>query len=115
VVRSPSSSDRRRRSRPQQTARIEPATDPRSPAGERASPPLVTNVRAIAPPRSRLQAKLRADDRPTVARFTELAPAHPPIPIQRWSMRRIALLSGAAISTIIAVSMLARSVLAGFR
>jgi hypothetical protein len=48
-----------------------------------------------------------------VARFKELAPEHPPISIQRWSVRRIALLVAAALSGVVLVAMLVDSVLAG--
>ena len=53
---------------------------------------------------TQLQARLKADDRPLLARFKELAPTKGTISIQRWSVRRI---GTAAIATIAAVALLA--------
>jgi tRNA A-37 threonylcarbamoyl transferase component Bud32/membrane-associated phospholipid phosphatase len=40
---------------------------------------------------TQVQQRLKEDPRPLVARFKQLAPAHEPVSIQRWSARRIAL------------------------
>jgi tRNA A-37 threonylcarbamoyl transferase component Bud32 len=45
---------------------------------------------------------LRKDRRDLLARFRELAPKHPPIAIQRWSFRRVALTVGVLVVTILA-------------
>jgi hypothetical protein len=70
--------------------------------------------RGLAVP-TQLQAMLKADPRPVFSRFTELAPPHPPISIQRWSARRTALLCATAVGSLIAISMLIDSLLAGLR
>jgi serine/threonine protein kinase len=62
---------------------------------------------------TQVQQRLKDDPRPLVARFKELAPEHPPISIQRWSVRRIALLVAAALSGVVLLAMLVDSVLAG--
>jgi hypothetical protein len=70
--------------------------------------------RGLAIP-TQLQSMLREDPRPLFSRFTELAPAHAPISIQRWSVRRTALLCAAAGGGLLAVAMLVDSLLAGLR
>jgi tRNA A-37 threonylcarbamoyl transferase component Bud32 len=62
---------------------------------------------------TQVQERLKEDPRPLVARFKELSPPHPPISIQRWSFRRVALLVAAALSSVILLAMLVDSVLAG--
>ena len=52
---------------------------------------------------TQVQERLKEDPRPLMARFKELAPPHEPISIQRWSVRRVALL----VATVIAVAALA--------
>ena len=49
-----------------------------------------------------LQRYLKQDDRDLIARFKELAPAHPKISIQRWSVRRLALIAGVLVVVIVA-------------
>ena len=44
-----------------------------------------------------LASKLKADGRPLRERFKELAPSRPPISIQRWSTRRLALTASAVV------------------
>jgi hypothetical protein len=70
--------------------------------------------RGLAVP-TQLQAMLKADPRPIMARFIELAPEHAPISIQRWSFRRTALLCGAGIGGLVTIAMLVDSLLAGLR
>jgi hypothetical protein len=70
--------------------------------------------RGLAVP-TQLQAMLKADARPLMARFIELAPEHAPISIQRWSFRRTALLCGAGIGGLVIIAMLVDSLLAGLR
>lgn len=43
-----------------------------------------------------LQAHLKEDPRDLIGRFRELAPHHPPVSIQRWSLRRIGLTAACA-------------------
>jgi hypothetical protein len=62
-----------------------------------------------------VQQRLKEDPRPLMARFKELAPDRPPISIQRWSIRRVALLVAAALSALVLLAMLVDSLLAGLR
>jgi membrane-associated phospholipid phosphatase len=62
-----------------------------------------------------LSARLKHDPRPVVARFKELAPAHPPVSIQRWSLRRIGLTFGALLAVIVLGAMAVSSLFAGVR
>jgi hypothetical protein len=64
---------------------------------------------------TQLQARLKADPRPILARFGELAPEHAPISIQRWSLRRTALLVGCVLGVLVLASMLVDSILVGLR
>jgi tRNA A-37 threonylcarbamoyl transferase component Bud32 len=64
---------------------------------------------------TQVQQRLKEDPRPLVARFKELSPAHPPISIQRWSVRRVVLLVVAALSAAALLAMLVDSVLAGLQ
>jgi hypothetical protein len=48
-----------------------------------------------------LQRYLKEDDRDLIARFKELAPPRPPISIQRWSFRRVALIAGVLVGAIV--------------
>jgi hypothetical protein len=48
-----------------------------------------------------LQRYLKQDDRDLIARFKELAPPHEEISIQRWSLRRLALIAGVLIAAIV--------------
>jgi serine/threonine protein kinase len=60
-----------------------------------------------------LQAKLKADGRPLLDRFRQLAPARKPISIQRWSAQRLLLTAGAAVGTLILVVLFLDSLRAG--
>jgi hypothetical protein len=59
-------------------------------------------TRGVASP-SQLRTQLKLDDRDLAARFRELGPAHAPISIQRWSLRRAALTATVALGAFIAV------------
>ena len=50
---------------------------------------------------SQLRAHLRQDGRDLVCRFRDLAPSFPPIRIQRWSLRRLALTASVVITVIV--------------
>ena len=62
-----------------------------------------------------LSARLKADTRPILSTFVELAPAHPPVSIQRWSLRRIALTAGAVLGGLVLLAMAIDSLFAGLR
>ena len=62
---------------------------------------------------TQLQARLKADQRPLLTRFKELAPAREPISIQRWSARRIATGGAAAVGVLVLLALLVDSVRAG--
>jgi hypothetical protein len=49
--------------------------------------------------------KLKEDDRPILQRFRELAPDRPPVSIQVWSVRRVALTAGAILGAIALAAM----------
>jgi membrane-associated phospholipid phosphatase len=52
---------------------------------------------------SQLRTRLRADGRDLIGRFRSLAPPRPPIRIQRWSIRRIALTVSVVVLTVLAL------------
>jgi tRNA A-37 threonylcarbamoyl transferase component Bud32 len=60
-----------------------------------------------------LSEKLKADGRPLIDRFKELAPARDPISIQRWSPRRAALTAAVGTGVLVLAGMLVDSVRAG--
>jgi tRNA A-37 threonylcarbamoyl transferase component Bud32 len=60
-----------------------------------------------------LSEKLKADGRPLVERFKELAPSRDPVSIQRWSARRAALTAAVVIGVLVLAGMLVDSVRAG--
>jgi hypothetical protein len=60
-----------------------------------------------------LQAKMKADGRPLLDRFRQLAPARKPISIQRWSAQRLVLTAGAVVGTLILVVLFLDSLRAG--
>jgi tRNA A-37 threonylcarbamoyl transferase component Bud32 len=60
-----------------------------------------------------LAAKLKADGRPLIERFKELAPARDPVSIQRWSPRRAALTAAVGTGILVLAGMLVDSVRAG--
>jgi tRNA A-37 threonylcarbamoyl transferase component Bud32 len=64
---------------------------------------------------TQVQQRLKEDPRPLLARFRELSPALPPISIQRWSVRRVGLLAGAVLGTLLLATMVVDSILAGLR
>ena len=51
-----------------------------------------------------LQRYLKEDDRDLIGRFKELAPPHPTISIQRWSVRRLGLIAGVLTGAIVAAA-----------
>jgi hypothetical protein len=57
-------------------------------------------ARGMAIP-TELQRYLKEDQRDLIRRFKELAPAYPKISIQRWSLRRIALIGGLVLGALI--------------
>jgi tRNA A-37 threonylcarbamoyl transferase component Bud32 len=60
-----------------------------------------------------LSEKLKADGRPLIERFKELAPAREPVSIQRWSPRRAALTAAVGTGVLVLAGMLVDSVRAG--
>jgi hypothetical protein len=60
-----------------------------------------------------LQAKLRADGRPLLDRFRQLAPGRERVSIQRWSAQRVALTAGAALGVLVLVALFLDSLRAG--
>ena len=60
-----------------------------------------------------LSERLKADGRPLIDRFKELAPARDPVSIQRWSPRRAALTAAVGTGVLILTGMLVDSVRAG--
>ncbi|MGE5228040.1 MAG: hypothetical protein ACM3OO_14295 [Planctomycetaceae bacterium] len=60
-----------------------------------------------------LSAKLRADGRPLLQRFRELAPPTPGVSIQRWSARRVVLTAVAFVSVLVLASLFVSAVTAG--
>jgi membrane-associated phospholipid phosphatase/tRNA A-37 threonylcarbamoyl transferase component Bud32 len=69
-------------------------------------------VQGMAIP-TELQAKLKADPRPLLQRFRELAPPRAPISIQRWSVQRLATIAAAVIGLLVLVAMFVDSIQAG--
>jgi hypothetical protein len=60
-----------------------------------------------------LQAKMKADGRPLLERFRELAPPREQISIQRWSPQRLLLTAGAVVGTLLLVGLFVDSLHAG--
>jgi hypothetical protein len=60
-----------------------------------------------------LQAKLKADGRPLLDRFRQLAPRRDRISIQRWSAQRLVLTAAAALGTLVLVGLFVDSLRAG--
>jgi hypothetical protein len=60
-----------------------------------------------------LQAKLKADGRPLLKRFRELAPPRAPVSIQRWSTQRLTLTAAAAVGVLVLVGLFIDSLRAG--
>jgi hypothetical protein len=61
-----------------------------------------------------LQARLKADGRPLLDRFRQLAPAHTPVSIQRWSTQRLLLTAAAALGALLLTGLFVDSLRAGF-
>jgi len=60
-----------------------------------------------------LQAKMKADGRPLLDRFRQLAPSRDRISIQRWSAQRLLLTAAAALGTLLLVALFVDSLRAG--
>ena len=60
-----------------------------------------------------LQAKMKADGRPLLERFRQLAPPRERISIQRWSAQRLLLTAGAALATLLLVGLFVDPLRAG--
>ena len=58
-----------------------------------------------------LQRHLKEDERDLIGRFKELAPPYPKISIQRWSVRRIALIAGLLLGAVIVAAWVVDAVL----
>jgi len=54
---------------------------------------------------TQVSAKLKEDGRPILERFRELAPARPPVSIQVWSVRRVAITAAAVAGTLMLAGM----------
>jgi tRNA A-37 threonylcarbamoyl transferase component Bud32 len=63
-------------------------------------------ARSVTVP-SQLRSLLRERDRSLPARFAAMAPPHPPIAIQRWSVQRIALTTAALGAAVVVVALVA--------
>jgi hypothetical protein len=62
-----------------------------------------------------LQSRLKADPRPLMQRFKELAPTHPTVSIQTWSVRRVTLVVGALVAVGVLAGLFVASLAAGLR
>ncbi len=62
---------------------------------------------------TQLQQRVKEDPRLLVARFKELAPAHEPVSIQRWSARRIGLAAACLAAVFVVAAMLTDVIRAG--
>jgi hypothetical protein len=60
-----------------------------------------------------LQARMKADGRPLLERFRQLAPPRQPVSIQRWSARRLTLTAAAALGVLLLVGLFLDSLRAG--
>lgn len=54
------------------------------------------------------------DGRPLLDRFRQLAPAHAPVSIQRWSTQRLLLTAAAALGALLLTGLFVDSLRAGF-
>jgi hypothetical protein len=57
--------------------------------------------------------RLRKDGRDLLARFRELAPKRPPIAIQRWSVRRVALALAVVLGALLAFGLIMENIKTG--
>ena len=64
---------------------------------------------------TQVQERLKADSRPLMAQFKGLAPPHAPISIQRWSVRRVALVAVAVLVFLALAGMFVDSLVAGLK
>jgi hypothetical protein len=60
-------------------------------------------ARGVASP-SQLRVAMKQDGRNLIARFRELAPERPPIPLQRWGVRRVVLAVGLLVVGVLAIA-----------
>ena len=60
-----------------------------------------------------LQTKMKADGRPLLARFREMAPRREPVSIQRWSLRRLALTGTTILVFLVGVGLFVDAIRAG--
>ncbi len=60
-----------------------------------------------------LQARMKADGRPLLQRFRQLAPHREPVSIQRWSARRLTLTAAAALGVLLLVGLFVDSLRVG--
>jgi hypothetical protein len=60
-----------------------------------------------------LQARMKADGRPLLQRFRQLAPHREPVSIQRWSARRLTLTAATALGVLLLVGLFVDSLRAG--
>jgi hypothetical protein len=60
-----------------------------------------------------LQARMKADGRPLLRRFRQLAPHREPVSIQRWSARRLTLTAATALGVLLLVGLFVDSLRAG--
>jgi hypothetical protein len=63
-------------------------------------------ARGVASP-TQLRMMMKSDGRGILERFRELAPPRPPVSIQRWSVRRIALTVSLVLAALLALSLVA--------
>lgn len=64
---------------------------------------------------TQLAARLKGDPRPIMARFKELASAHAPVSIQRWSLQRLVLTAAGLVGVVVLASLFADSLVAGLK
>jgi hypothetical protein len=64
----------------------------------------IASAQGLAIP-TQVSAKLKEDGRPILERFRELAPARPPVSIQVWSVRRVAITASAVVGTLALAAM----------
>jgi membrane-associated phospholipid phosphatase len=62
-----------------------------------------------------LRSRLKQDPRPLLERFKELAPAHSPVSIQTWSVRRIMCAAGAVVGAAAVAGLFLAAMAAGLR
>lgn len=72
----------------------------------------VASAQGMAIP-TELSAKMKQDGRPLLERLRELAPPHPPVSIQRWSLRRIGLMALVVLGLILLALLFVDSLQAG--